>query len=151
MRTVSSLTNVCAGSGELTWTSCRIGAFLWFYRLHQQHATGKEIQQLYLSGAKSKGIVSCWSCALFFLYLSYRTRTTTPWKICSNPVWKSPLRCWFTPQRPWSCGSQQSPPATCGEAKACLVSPFVSAALREPMRMFGMCWWVSPKLESVFY
>ena len=39
--------DVCAGSGELTWTPRRTGTFLWLHRLHQQHQTGKESQHLY--------------------------------------------------------------------------------------------------------
>lgn len=34
------------GSGELPWTPCRIGAFLWLYCLHQHHQAGKETTQL---------------------------------------------------------------------------------------------------------
>lgn len=57
-----------AGSGELTWTPCRTGAFLWLYCLHQQHQTGKESQKL--SRIKYKSLVTaCFMVVppLFFL------------------------------------------------------------------------------------
>lgn len=127
------------GSGELTWTPCRTGAVLWLYCLHQQHQAGKKSRQLYPVCARSDGFV-CFMASLAFVPHLYRTKTMTPWKTCLKPAWRNQLRCWFTPQRPWSCGRQQSLPAACGEAKACSESPFVSAALTEQMRMFGMCW-----------
>lgn len=39
---ISLSLKLCAGSRKLTRTPCWTGAFLWLYRLHQQHQAGKE-------------------------------------------------------------------------------------------------------------
>lgn len=76
------------------------------------------------------------------ILISTRIRTTTPWRSCWRWTWRGPLRCCYTAARRWLWGRPPSYPAACGAARDCWESAFASAALTEPMRMFGMFWWV---------
>ena len=56
---------------------------------------------------------------------------------------KNLWRCLSTVVKHWSCERPQLHQVTCGVARACWESAFVSAALMGQMKTFGMCWYVS--------
>lgn len=75
----------------------------------------------------------------------------TPWKSCWRWTWRSPSRCCCIAARRWQCGRRRSRPATCGAARGFWESAFASAASREPMKMFGMSWWVLGSVWGCFF